>query len=507
MPISAAYKVVTATNLTHQQKVSALGGIGENTLDVLSVPERFQFYYERGALCDMNEGHAPYRPRYVMVDYDKFVRQGSLFLRIQPPKDLDDLLNALMILYHHVPSITNKPVYLGNIDKLIEPFLAGVTDEEARPKIRRFLDYCDRTIANAYSHANLGPEATRAGRLILQLEAELQNEVPNFSLKYDPAITPDDFAEQAIACSISCANPAICNHQAHKNTYSFDYGVSSCYNVLPLRGGAYTLSRVVLPRLTKMADGIDQFLNELLPDALLALGQYMNERVSFLVEKSGFFESSFLVKEGLIERDRFVGMFGVAGLCDCVNHLLREKSLRYGTDAEADDLADRIMTIIADFAAAFPAKYSEVAGGHFLLHAQAGLSTDEGVTSGVRIVVGDEPANLLDHLRHSARFHRFFPTGCSDIFPFEKTVLRNPAALLDIVKGAFALGDKYCAFYASDNDLIRITGYLVKRSDIERYDQGEAVLQDNVINGSTNYKLNRLKDRKVRHADAKSDGQ
>jgi hypothetical protein len=123
------------------------------------------------------------------------------------------------------------------------------------------------------------------------------------------------------------------------------------------------------------------------------------------------------------------------------------------------------------------------------------------VTSGVRIVVGDEPANLLDHLRHSARFHRFFPTGCSDIFPFDNTVLRNPGALLDIIKGAFTLGDKYCAFYASDSDLIRITGYLVKRSDMERYVRGEAVLQDNVINGSTNYRLNRLKDRRVRHTD------
>jgi YjjI family glycine radical enzyme len=501
MPESPALQVVTAVNMTHQQKVNALSAIGENTLDVLNIPPRFQYYYEHGALCDMNEGHAPYRPRYVMVDYERFVKNGSEFLCISPPKDLDELLNALMILYHHVPSITNKPVYLGNLDKLIDPFLEGMTDEQVLPKLRRFLDYCDRTIANAYSHANLGPEATRAGQLILSLEAEIKNEVPNFSLKYDPAVTPDDFAQMAIACSMKCANPAICNHAAHKDTYSFDYGVSSCYNVLPLRGGAYTLSRVVLPRLAKMAASTDQFLHELLPDALLALGQYMNERVSFLVEKSGFFESSFLVREGLISRDRFVGMFGVAGLCDCVNWLLKDESLRYGVHAKADDLGEEIMKVIAGFAANFPAKYSEVAGGHFLLHAQAGLSTDEGVTSGVRIVVGDEPANLLDHLRHSARFHRFFPTGCSDIFPFDNTVLRNPGALLDIIKGAFTLGDKYCAFYASDSDLIRITGYLVKRSDMERYVRGEAVLQDNVINGSTNYRLNRLKDRRVRHTD------
>ena len=495
---NAVYDTLTSTHLNYQQKLKGLCLEAENTLDVLNTPPKFQYYHEKGALCDMNEGHAPYRPRYVMPDYEKFVRQGSQFLRIGPPQNLDDLLNALEILYYHVPSITTKPVYLGNIDKLINPFLEGLTDGDILPKLKRFLTYCDRTIANAYSHANLGPEATRAGRLLLQLETELQLEVPNLSLKYDPDITPDDFAEQAILCSLKCANPAICNHKAHQDTYSFDYGVSSCYNVLPLRGGGFTLSRVVLPRLAKLAGNVDEFLDVLLPDALLALGEYMNKRITFLVEKSGFFQSDFLAIEGLVDRDRFVGMFGVAGLCDCVNLLLADKDLRFGNNPEADDLADKIMCIISDFTASFPAKYSEVANGHFLLHAQAGLSTDEGVTSGVRIVVGDEPSNFLNHLRHSARYHRFFPTGCSDIFPFDHTAERNPAALLDMVKGAFALGDKYCAFYSADSDLVRITGYLVKRSDIEKYDRGEVVLQDNVINGSCNYKLNRLKDRKVR---------
>ncbi len=494
---NAVYDIITSTHLNYHQKLNNLCHEAENTLNVLELPEKFKYFYEYGALCDMNEGNAPYRPRYVMVDFEKFVRQGSKFLRIDPPKNLDELLWALEVLYTYIPSITTKPVYLGNIDLLIDPFLEGMTDEEILPRLERFLGFCDRVIANAYSHANIGPKATRAGRLLLQLEAKLQLEVPNLSLKYDPDITPDDFAEQAILCSLKCGNPAICNHKAHKDTYSFDYGISSCYNILPLRGGAYTLSRLVLPRLAKMAKSVDDFMDNLLPEACQALGEYMNARVSFLVEKSGFFQSDFLAQEGLVERERFVGMYGIAGLCDCVNLLLADKGQRYGNSKEADDLADRIMTYVQNFVANFPAKYSEIAGGHFLLHAQAGLATDEGVTSGVRIVVGDEPANLLDHLRHSARFHRFFPTGCSDIFPFDSTAERNPAALLDIVKGAFQIGDKYCAFYGADGDMVRITGYLVKKSDLEKYDRGEVVLQDNVINGSSNYKLNRLQDRKV----------
>lgn len=105
---------------------------------------------------------------------------------------------------------------------------------------------------------------------------------------------------------------------------------------------------------------------------------------------------------------------------------------------------------------------------------------------------------MYDHLRHSARFHRFFPTGCSDIFAFDITGRDNPAAMLDIVKGAFSLGHKYMAFYAADSDLVRITGYLVKRSEIEKWDSGEAVLQNTTQLGAPTYKSAHLADRKVR---------
>lgn len=504
------YKILTSDRLTYQQKLIQLARQAENSLDVLKMPEKFLKYFEDGALCDMNEGNAPYRPRYVMVDFEKYMKQGSEFLNVTPPKTLDEAIFALITLYCHVPSITAMPVYIGDLDKLLDPFLDGLSDEEVKSKFKLFLNYIDRTIPDGYCHANLGPKALRATRLILECEQELKNAVPNFTFKYDMKETSDEIMEQAIVCALECANPAIANHQAHKDTYNTggslqgagvtatDYGVSSCYNVLPLQGGSYILSRVVLPRLAKRAKSIEQFLNEILPEALQGLAEYMDERIRFLVEESGFFQSSFLVKEELIKRENFTGMFGVAGLCNGVNYLLRESDKHYGKDPEADDLAEKIMTIISDFVASYPAKYCEVSGGRYYLHAQAGLSTDEGVTSGVRIVVGEEPDSLYDHLRHSARFHKFFPTGCSDIFPFEATAKNNPSAILDIIKGAFSVGDKYIAVYQSDSDLVRITGYLVKRSDIDKYDSGEVVLQDTVQNGSVNYKLNRLAERKVR---------
>lgn len=489
--------IVTSKGLTYEQKVVALAHAAENSLEVLEIPEKTRHYMETGAICDLDEGHAPYRPRYIMPDYEAAVKKGCEFLQLDPPKDLDEVIQFLEILYRHVPSITSYPVYLGNIDRLIEPFLEGVSDEEAEKKLRLFLIYLDRTITDGFCHANLGPEETRTGRIILKLEKELQNAVPNLTLKYDPDITPDSYGELALYTSLYCANPAICNHRMHQDTYG-DYGISSCYNILPIGGGSYTLTRIVLPKLVPEAESREQFLTEILPDCLHRMGDYMNERIRFLVEESNFFETSFLSREGFISRDKFLAMFGVVGLAECTNLLMDNPDKIYGSDQEADELADQIMQVIAEYAETSKALYSEVFHDHFALHAQVGIDSDHGITSGVRIPVGMEPERMYDHLRHSARFHRFFPTGCADIFSFDPTGRNNPAAMLDIVKGAFSLGDKYISFYASDSDLVRITGYLVKRSEMEKYYEGEAVLQNTVYLGGDNYRNAHLENRKVR---------
>ena len=489
--------IVTSKGLTYEQKVVALAHAAENSLEVLEIPEKTRHYMETGAICDLDEGHAPYRPRYIMPDYEAAVKKGCEFLQLDPPKDLDEVIQFLEILYRHVPSITTYPVYLGNIDRLIEPFLEGVSDEEAEKKLRLFLIYLDRTITDGFCHANLGPEETRTGRIILKLEKELQNAVPNLTLKYDPDITPDSYGELALYTSLYCANPAICNHRMHKDTYG-DYGISSCYNILPIGGGSYTLTRIVLPKLVPEAESREQFLTETLPDCLQRMGDYMNERIRFLVEESNFFETSFLSREGFISRDKFLAMFGVVGLAECTNLLMDDPDKIYGSDQEADQLADQIMQVIVEYAETSKALYSEVFHDHFALHAQVGIDSDHGITSGVRIPVGMEPERMYDHLRHSARFHRFFPTGCADIFSFDPTGRNNPAAMLDIVKGAFSLGDKYISFYASDSDLVRITGYLVKRSEMEKYYEGEAVLQNTVYLGGDNYRNAHLENRKVR---------
>ena len=114
--------------LSYQQKVHALARDAEATLDVLPIPDAARGLLSRGVICDLFEGHAPWRPRYIIPDYERFMQQGSEFLRISPPRTLLDATHALLALYHHVPSITNFPVWIGDIDALLEPFVGTPAD-------------------------------------------------------------------------------------------------------------------------------------------------------------------------------------------------------------------------------------------------------------------------------------------------------------------------------------------------------------------------------------------
>ena len=104
-------------------------------------------------------------------------------------------------------------------------------------------------------------------------------------------------------------------------------------------------------------------------------------------------------------------------------------------------------------------------------------------------------------MKHSSRYHKFFPAGVGDIFPIATHIKDNSDALLDVVKGAFNTGVHYMSFYAADTDLVRITGYLVKRSEMEKYNNDEVVLQNTTHLGAPNYEINKLAERKVRMAD------
>ena len=108
--------IIKDKTLTYEQKVLGLARAAENSINVMNISKEAQEYREEGIICDLFEGHAPYRPRYIVPDYEKFMKNGSEFLGLNPPKDIWEATNSLLILYKHVPSITSFPVYVGNID-------------------------------------------------------------------------------------------------------------------------------------------------------------------------------------------------------------------------------------------------------------------------------------------------------------------------------------------------------------------------------------------------------
>jgi hypothetical protein len=70
--------------------------------------------------------------------------------------------------------------------------------------------------------------------------------------------------------------------------------------------------------------------------------------------------------------------------------------------------------------------------------------------------------------------------------------------VLDVFKGAMQAGMRYISTYTSDSDVIRITGYLVKRSDIEALKKEQPVVNDTVVLGMRSAEKSRVEERKVR---------
>ena len=469
--------ILADPKLTYPQRLTALAGAAENTPDPVPLSREAQWFADRDIVFDMGEGNAPYRPRYVLPDYDKFMRQGSRFLMLDPPGDIWDAVSNLLILYRHVPSVITGPVYIGHIDRLLDPFIKD--EEEARHAIRIFLTHVDRTISDSFCHADIGPYDTKAGRIILELSAQMQRPVPNMSLIYNEHTT-DEFACKAIETGLVTAKPSFVNDAMYTADWGREYAIVSCYNALPIGGGGLTLGRLNMKKLGDVAESREHFLDHLLPAAVAAQCEQMDKRDTYILEQGRFLENTFLCSEGLIHRDKFVGMFGMVGLAECVNTVLKHEKPeeRYGHGREAQEFALLILDRMHEQIKAYKPKY-----GRFEMHGQVGIATDTGVTPNTRIPVGEEPP-LHDQLLFTALTQKHFAAGIGELFPFEETAKKNPMAVLDIIKGAFGEGMRYFSFYSSSSDVVRVTGYLVKRSDIERFDAGEACLGNSTVLGS-----------------------
>jgi YjjI family glycine radical enzyme len=478
--------IVPDHTLTYRQRVQALAIAAENLLDPPPVSRACAAALDKRIICDMYEGNAPYRPRYTLPDYARAIDQGSNFLELTPPTTFDDATTFLLAMYGNVPSITGYPVWFGNLDTLLEPFATDLSDDELHARLRRFWVLLDRLFPDAFAHANLGPGDGRVARAMLAVHREVRQIVPNLTLRVDPDITPDSLLLDAMRTVAAVAQPHLVNHPMMVADLGADYGVVSCYNALPVGGGAHTLIRVNLAEVARQHRGpASSFVTSTLPQYIELGAELMEARIRFLVETSGFFEHSWLATEGLLSLDRMTAMFGVVGLAECVRDLLAADRTpgRYGHDAVADELAHHIVRAAAELVVARPMPYCAATGDHALLHSQAGLERDIDTTPGTRIPAGDEPA-LYEHLRTVAPNHRWFPSGVSDIVRLDDTVSDNLQAAVDIAKGALAIGMRDVTFEVAGGEFVRITGYLARRTDLASVADHRGVRHSSTVLGA-----------------------
>jgi YjjI family glycine radical enzyme len=191
-------------------------------------------------------------------------------------------------------------------------------------------------------------------------------------------------------------------------------------------------------------------------------------------------------------------MFGVVGLAECVEHLLAldGRDGRYGRDECAEVLAHAIVRTIAKLVETRDMPYCEATGGHALLHSQAGLDVDVALTPGTRVPAGSEP-DLYRHLAAVAPNHKWFPAGVSDIVRLDETVADNVQAAVDIAKGALAAGMRDVTFEVANGEFVRITGYLVRRSELARLDMGSGVRHSSTVLGAGSFVNAHLDDRRA----------
>ncbi|GBD84841.1 hypothetical protein BMS3Abin02_01235 [bacterium BMS3Abin02] len=466
-----ARDVVNDPNLTYHQRRHYLAGLAEEVLEPPALGDDAREALNKRIICDLYEGNAPYRARYILPDYAKALAQGSAFLELDPPTNLDEALNFLLILYTQVPSITSYPIYLGDLDKLLEPYADGVSDEDLYDKLRLFWRALDRMFPDAFTHVDLGPDDSRVGRTIFRIERELKQVVPNITFKVDPERTPDDYVKDGVLTVFDVAKPHFVNHPLMVRDLGENYASVSCYNSLPIGGGSHTLVRLNLKEAARRHNGTPgEFLTGTLPHYVALTAEVIESRIRYLVEEAKFYEHDFLAREGLIDLSKFSAMFGVFGLAECVEIL---GAGTYGTDVTANDLSYRIVDTIAAQVAATPMPYCEGNGGVCFLHSQSGIDSDIGVTAGTRIAIGAEPG-LYEHIRTVAPHHDKFSAGVSDVFHVEDTVVNNPEAMVDVIRGAFHEGMRDFTFNVGCNDFIRITGYLVRKSDLAEFAESGA---------------------------------
>ena len=91
-------EIIKNETLTYNQQVLQLAGYAGNSIEVFNIDEDTKKLLDAEIICTMFEGNTPYRPRYVIPNYEVLMEKGCEFLSLEPPTDIWEATNSLLIL-------------------------------------------------------------------------------------------------------------------------------------------------------------------------------------------------------------------------------------------------------------------------------------------------------------------------------------------------------------------------------------------------------------------------
>ena len=173
----------------------------------------------------------------------------------------------------------------------------------------------------------------------------------------------------------------------------------------------------------------------------------------------------------------------------------------FGKSQRGDEIATLIMDKLKEVTDNHEGVYAERTGNRYLLHAQVGASNheeDKRNAPAHRIRVGEEPT-LLAHLKQSAPFHKYFPSGTGDLFAFDQTYVDHLDAVVDIIDGSFAQGYRYITTYLKKHRFDSGNGLFgEEKAKWKKYRKGEVALRDTTWYGSGTDDCAQVFDRQLR---------
>ncbi len=458
-------------------------------------------------------------PWSLAPEYARLVKRGSNHLQFPGVTTLTQALRALRAAVVALPSGLNHGPAFGSLDALLLPLATGVDPDVVDAEIGSFWQELDHLAAGSAT-AVVGPELTPVSEALLRAEREhgRTSEALLF-VRPDPG-RDDGLIQEAVHTLLATGRIHLADGRrdlavvrggslavpggslaalsapggevpgGHQGLRLVPVG---CGRSVPAGGGVHAVTVLDLVGTSgglgpggapeydgapsarvPSESGLRPYLESVLPvrvgRALYRLRLLVRDRV----EGSTFFEDSWLVREGLVHRDRFTAVLELAGVAEAARRALGVDTASPEPELIAE-AALRITDRVAELVAAESLPYCDGTAGRAMLRGAAGTGLGAVFDPADRSVPVDPgrleppPPRPYEGLRAAAPLSAMFPAGICEQVSLDPAVVENPRAAEDLLRGALRVGvPEVAASVAVDAGPVtpRVTGFYARRRDV-----------------------------------------